>query len=281
MAIGTIIMGLGYVFMMFASKEASSVEFGKAAMVWVFLAYLFHTIGELCTSPVSLSFITKLAPVKYASIMMGVYFAATGFGNKLAGSIGESSQLEPYQGKMIVAKEEIFNFTSKDSIEFKDRTTKEIIKTFNYPIEKDRNFSIKTEVYLENDEVVFNEYNNKTKINHLFELEKTGGLIAYLKENKVSKSSPHLASINFEKNKEEAKIFKNEGDGKNYEVSFVIEEEQSEKEYSTFRLLVIFTVVFGLLLLLFLKKLKRLTHGAEDNEHEIHDETEGFELADN
>ena len=46
-------------------------------------------IGELCASPVALSFITKLAPAKYASIMMGVYFAMTGFGNKLAGKLGE------------------------------------------------------------------------------------------------------------------------------------------------------------------------------------------------
>ncbi|CAG0909003.1 unnamed protein product, partial [Cyprideis torosa] len=42
-------------------------------MIWLVLAYLFHTIGELCISPVALSFITKLAPVKYASLMMGKY----------------------------------------------------------------------------------------------------------------------------------------------------------------------------------------------------------------
>ncbi|MEE9348504.1 MAG: peptide MFS transporter [Flavobacteriaceae bacterium] len=281
MAIGTIIMGLGYVFMMFASKEASNIEFGKAAMYWVFLAYLFHTIGELCTSPVSLSFITKLAPVKYASIMMGVYFAATGFGNKLAGSIGESSQLEPYKGKMIVAKQEIYKFTTKDSIKYKDRATKEIKKTFNYAIEKDGNFSVRADVYLENGKVVYNEYGKTTNVNHLFKLKESDGLINYLKDNNIGKSNPHHASINFGKNKEKAKIFENEGDGKDYEVSFVIEEEQSKQEYKTFRLLVIFTVIFGLLLLLFLKKLKKLTHGAEDNEHNIHDETEGFELADN
>ncbi len=46
-------------------------------MYWLVLAYLFHTIGELSSSPVSLSFITKLAPAKYASLMMGVYFAST------------------------------------------------------------------------------------------------------------------------------------------------------------------------------------------------------------
>ena len=64
---------------------------GSSAMVWLVLAYLLHTIGELCISPVALSFITKLSPVKYASIMMGVYFAMTGFGNKLAGLLGESA----------------------------------------------------------------------------------------------------------------------------------------------------------------------------------------------
>jgi POT family proton-dependent oligopeptide transporter len=47
----------------------------------VSFTYLFH-IGELCLSPVALSFITKLSPVKYASLMMGVYFAATGLGKK-------------------------------------------------------------------------------------------------------------------------------------------------------------------------------------------------------
>ncbi len=286
MAIGTIIMGLGYVFMMYASKEASTVEFGKAAMFWVFLAYLFHTIGELCTSPVSLSFITKLAPVKYASIMMGVYFAATGFGNKLAGSIGESAQLDAYKGKMIVNKEEIFNFTSKDSIEFKN-DKKEIKKTFDYAINKDRNFSIKTDLYLEDDKIVFNDYKSKKNINYLFTFNESKKhnfnkeLTSYLQENKATKSNPYHASLLFEKDEEKAKNRKNEGDGKDYGVSFVVEEEQSKQEYETFRLLVIFTVVFGLLLLMFLKKLKKLTHGAEDNEHEIHDETEGFEIADN
>ena len=61
-------------------------------MYWLVLAYLFHTIGELCASPVALSFITKLAPVKYASFMMGAYFAATGLGNKVAGLVGEYAQ---------------------------------------------------------------------------------------------------------------------------------------------------------------------------------------------
>ena len=89
MAVGIIIMGLGFVFMVFASMEFE--KSGSSSMIWLVMAYLFHTIGELCISPVSLSFITKLAPVKYASLMMGVYFAATGLGNKVAGIVGESA----------------------------------------------------------------------------------------------------------------------------------------------------------------------------------------------
>ncbi|MBG6133630.1 POT family proton-dependent oligopeptide transporter [Aquimarina sp. EL_43] len=90
MIIGLIIMGTGFFFMTAASMEFNSN--GSSAMYWLVLAYLFHTIGELCISPVALSFITKLAPVKYGALMMGVYFAMTGFGNKLAGLLGESAE---------------------------------------------------------------------------------------------------------------------------------------------------------------------------------------------
>lgn len=283
MAVGTIIMGLGFVFMMFASQEASEVAFGKAAMIWIFLAYLFHTIGELCTSPVSLSFITKLAPLKYASLMMGVYFAATGFGNKLAGTIGESSQLTNYKGEMAVNKAEILPYIQKDTFEIKNKQNK-VVEVYDYPINEDKNFSIKSDVYLENDQVVFTDVNNGQPLNNLIKVESNedmdlNSLKATLAENNATKENPYHTKLVFEKDKDKAQIIENKGDGKDYGISFVLEEEQSAQEYKTFMWLTIFTVCFGLLLILFLKKLKKLTHGAEDNEHEILD-NEGFELAD-
>jgi len=90
MIIGLIIMGTGFFFMSAAASEFNNT--GTSAMYWLVLAYLFHTVGELCISPVALSYITKLAPLKYASLMMGIYFAMTGFGNKLAGLLGESAE---------------------------------------------------------------------------------------------------------------------------------------------------------------------------------------------
>jgi len=89
MAVGTMIMGTGFLMMSGASLQSSSD--GQAGMYWLIAAYLLHTIGELCASPTALSFITKLAPVKYGSLMMGSYFAATGLGNKIAGLLGESA----------------------------------------------------------------------------------------------------------------------------------------------------------------------------------------------
>ncbi len=90
MAMGIIIMGFGFIFMAAASLQYQ--ENGSSAMYWLVFAYLFHTIGELCASPVALSYVTKLAPLKYASLMMGAYFAATGMGNYVAGWVGEWSQ---------------------------------------------------------------------------------------------------------------------------------------------------------------------------------------------
>lgn len=146
MILGLIIMGAGFFFMTAAAGQYESN--GSSAMYWLVLAYLFHTVGELCISPVALSYITKLAPLKYASLMMGVYFAMTGFGNKLAGLLGEAS-------------------------------------------------------------------------------EKLG-------------------------------------------------------EYTIFTGIAVFCVVFGLLVMVFRKKLEKLTHGAEDQERDMkHEEAEGFELADN
>ncbi|MRX48477.1 peptide MFS transporter [Pedobacter puniceum] len=89
MAVGVIIMGSGFLFMTAAALEYQEV--GKSAMHWLILAYLFHTIGELCASPVALSFITKLSPERYVAFMMGAYFAATGLGNKVAGILSEAS----------------------------------------------------------------------------------------------------------------------------------------------------------------------------------------------
>jgi len=91
MGIGSIIMSLGFVALMGAAYDLSEGALEKAPVYWLFLSYFLHVVAELSLSPVALSFITKLAPLKYAGLMMGTYFAVVGLGNKAAGLLGEAA----------------------------------------------------------------------------------------------------------------------------------------------------------------------------------------------
>jgi POT family proton-dependent oligopeptide transporter len=86
MVLGLSLVGFGFVPMVIAAVVAG--DHGKASWIFLVLTYLLHTIGELCLSPVGLSFVTKLAPKKLAALLMGVWFLAVFAGNFLAGQIG-------------------------------------------------------------------------------------------------------------------------------------------------------------------------------------------------
>ena len=85
MAWGLVLVALGYVFMVFAGLASASGAL--VSPLWLVAAYTLHTWGELCLSPIGLSFVTKLAPVKVVALMMGVWFLATGLGEFLAGQL--------------------------------------------------------------------------------------------------------------------------------------------------------------------------------------------------
>jgi len=86
MAMGLLLVSVGFVLMMGASMQSAAE--GKAALMWVIGAYFIHTMGELCLSPVGLSMVTKLAPKRYASLLMGAWFLSNAIANKAAGMIG-------------------------------------------------------------------------------------------------------------------------------------------------------------------------------------------------
>lgn len=88
MGLGTVILGIGFIFMVGASLERGGDETVKSSALWLCMAYFFNTIGELALSPVSLSFITNMAPKRMTSQIMGWYFAVTGVAAWLASKIG-------------------------------------------------------------------------------------------------------------------------------------------------------------------------------------------------
>ncbi len=248
MAIGTIIMGAGFLFMAKASYDIN-VYGDRAALILLIFAYLLHTIGELCASPVALSFITKVAPVKYVSLMMGLYFAASGLGNKVAGTIGESSQVETVAVKIVenanlaeyvadstLYKAEDFEIVGKAKVE-----GDKIIATTE-------NIDLFTLIKIENEE----GYTNLKE--HLQTLEDVDEytLVCRFGYDEVQKV--------------EVDEGRNKMDLKYYEGEIEVFEFQDNQEFRTFIGIFIFTAAFGILLLVFIKRLKKLTHGAEDLE---------------
>ena len=81
---GLLFVGLGMGVMAIA---ASFIGGGKVSPLWLIAVFFIHTIGELCLSPVGLSTVSKLAPVRMVGLMMGLWFLATSIGNYLAGQV--------------------------------------------------------------------------------------------------------------------------------------------------------------------------------------------------
>ena len=89
MAIGLLLLSLGYFWI---SVGVNNIQPGmKVTMIWLAGLYMLHTWGELCLSPIGLSLVNKLAPLKLASLLMAVWFLANAFANKLAGQLSALS----------------------------------------------------------------------------------------------------------------------------------------------------------------------------------------------
>jgi proton-dependent oligopeptide transporter, POT family len=84
-SIGLFLLALGYLVIALGVKGIDAST--KVSMMWLISLYTIHTFGELCLSPIGLSMVNKLAPVKFASLLMGVWFLSTAFANKFAGTL--------------------------------------------------------------------------------------------------------------------------------------------------------------------------------------------------
>lgn len=82
-AIGLLLLSLGYLYIAWGVKD---IEPGvKVSMIWLTGLYLIHTMGELCLAPIGLSLVYKLSPVRFSSLLMGVWYLSTSAANKFAG----------------------------------------------------------------------------------------------------------------------------------------------------------------------------------------------------
>ncbi len=95
-ALGLLQLGLGFAVLWYAAKNPSSR--GMTPVLYLVLGYCLHTTGELCISPVGLSLVTKLSPVRIVSTVMGAWFLATAFSHYLAGMIAKLTAVRPLKG---------------------------------------------------------------------------------------------------------------------------------------------------------------------------------------
>ena len=93
-AIGLLLLSLGYLFICFGVKDLMPGI--KVSMLWLVGLYFIHTLGEITLSPIGLSMVNKLTPIRFASLMMGVWLMSTATANKFAGMLGG---LYPEEGK--------------------------------------------------------------------------------------------------------------------------------------------------------------------------------------
>lgn len=99
MAYGMILLGLGFLVVMLAVLQTGSDEANittKVNLMYIVFTYLLHTLGELFLSPVGLSMVSKLAPIKLASLLMGVWLASSGVANIIAGKLAAYTQTLGY-----------------------------------------------------------------------------------------------------------------------------------------------------------------------------------------
>ncbi|WP_417360004.1 peptide MFS transporter [Gallaecimonas pentaromativorans] len=90
--VGLFMTAIGFGFLVAGIFQMQTTGDAKASMIWLVLAYMFHTLGELCISPVGLSLMTKLAPMRLASLVMGIWFLMPALAQLLGGLIGAFSE---------------------------------------------------------------------------------------------------------------------------------------------------------------------------------------------
>ncbi len=108
-ALGILQAGLGFGALVLGASMPEAG--GKVALIWLVLAYLLHTTGELCLSPVGLSAVTKLAVPKVVGVMMGAWFLATAYSELVAAQIAKFAAIDTEGGEVTNISEALVTYT--------------------------------------------------------------------------------------------------------------------------------------------------------------------------
>ncbi|WP_438984522.1 peptide MFS transporter [Aequoribacter sp.] len=108
-ALGIMQAGLGFGALVIGASMPD--ESGRVAAIWMVLAYLLHTTGELCLSPVGLSAVTKLAVHRVVGVMMGAWFLATAYSEFVAAQLSKLAAIDTHEGEVLSISEALASYT--------------------------------------------------------------------------------------------------------------------------------------------------------------------------
>ena len=115
-SLGLMQVGLGFLVLVFGclyfATETNGPEGVKilVPLIWLFLAYLLHTTGEICLSPVGLSMVTKLSAPRLVGLMMGVWFLSSSLAHTLAGAIAKMTSSQTVHGVVVNPREQFESY---------------------------------------------------------------------------------------------------------------------------------------------------------------------------
>ncbi len=109
-ALGLALLAAGYLWIAYGVKDVSPTA--KVSIIWLTGLYLLHTFGELCLSPIGLSMVARLAPMRLASLLMGIWFMSNAMANDFAGILStfypEGGQVKSFMGYQIANLNDFF-----------------------------------------------------------------------------------------------------------------------------------------------------------------------------
>ncbi len=130
-ALGIILLGAGFgIFVLgadFAGKD------GLVPVIFLLLGYLLHTTGELCLSPVGLSMVTRLAPLRLVAMVMGAWFLSSSMAQHLGGTIATLTSTEKYM-ETGLTYEPVPGFTGKDEVKLRTYTVNDQDTIYSEPL---------------------------------------------------------------------------------------------------------------------------------------------------
>ena len=109
--LGLVQAGLGFLVLVIGITYFAGEDF-RVPLIWLFLAYLLHTTGEICLSPVGLSMITKLSVPRIVGLMMGVWFLSSALAHTLAGLVAQATSSQTVGGMVVDPGQQLANYSS-------------------------------------------------------------------------------------------------------------------------------------------------------------------------